>query len=90
MLCKFSFPNWKNVSFGIEWFTDGYSVKNDTICSDKSDPDCSNRHSELPALHPDQLPYFKPGHRISMFILSLYALVTCSPRLAIFLFLVRS
>ncbi|KXJ10047.1 Oncoprotein-induced transcript 3 protein [Exaiptasia diaphana] len=75
MLCKFSFPNWKNVSFGIEWFTDSYSVKNDTICSDKSDPDCSNRHSELPALHPDQIrSYFKPGHRVrrSIAVLELF------------------
>lgn len=53
------------MSFHVEWFTDGYSVKNDTICEnqnpDNDVPACSVRQSEL------QHGYYQAGHRVSLY-----------------------
>lgn len=67
MLCKFQFPLWKNVSFHVQWFTDGYTSKNHTICKDQ-DPNkegqaCSLRHSEL------NHGQFQAGHRVRQTII---------------------
>ncbi|KAK3722302.1 hypothetical protein QZH41_017750, partial [Actinostola sp. cb2023] len=64
MLCKFQFFPWKNVSFAVEWFTDGYSVKNETICSGEDDNGCAKRHSELPTMDKQGRTHFQAGHRV--------------------------
>jgi hypothetical protein len=69
MLCKFQFPSWKNVSFHVEWFTDGFSVKNDTICknqdADNEGAACDQRQNEL------KHGGFQAGHRVSFSPISL-------------------
>ena len=50
------------MSFAVEWFTNGYSVFNDTICkdqdSDDSRPACNVRQSEV------KHGKFQAGHRV--------------------------
>lgn len=76
--CKFhilrGIEKWKNVTYKIEWFVDGNSVKDPTILcipnteKNENDDQCPNRNpvkDELIGKRDDRTGYYKAGQTVS-------------------------